>query len=63
MGSMGGGAKIPDAEPVAAAVTTEDDETKAAGDAVRRRIRAQQGRQSTFIVPTSAGAKTHVGDA
>lgn len=63
MGSMGSRApKIPAAAAVAAPVTAEDENVKDAADAVKRRIRAQQGRQSTFLVPVGAKTKSLVGD-
>lgn len=55
MASMGGSPNIPDVSPVARPVTPEDAGVKAASDAVRRKIKAQTGRASTFIVPSGAG--------
>jgi len=59
---MGGGGKIPKPAPVAAPVTEENEGVQDAAEAVKRRIRAQQGRQSTFIVPVAAKTKSLVGD-
>jgi len=49
--SMGGSPDIPDPAPVVAPVQRSDQSVTAAAEASRRRIRAQQGRQSTFLVP------------
>lgn len=62
MGSMSMGGDIPKPAPVVAPVTSESTDVVAATDAVKRRIRAQQGRQSTFIVPVASRTKSLVGD-
>ncbi len=57
-------AETPDVPEVAAPTESESAETVQAGDAVRRKIRSQKGRQSTFLVNVgkSSGSSV-VGDA
>ncbi|MFA5689604.1 MAG: hypothetical protein WC959_10735 [Kiritimatiellales bacterium] len=61
MGSKPKTPKVPEAAPVAAPVTAEDESVRNAAEETRRRILQQQGRTGTFLVPAGL-RKTLVGD-